>query len=167
LTVGCASYFLIATSDVRPPPQDCRHEAESVTFLVSGECGAAGQIVVHSPANECAIFVQGASAVGLPSAGRFDYFEGSKQVSLANHPWTLRGPPPAPDSPDPGGPEPRPDGGNGIDAGGAPVLTTHPTPETWICAHTVEQSQLKLTSEKLACHDSADRKACSPALTRL
>jgi hypothetical protein len=91
LALGCTSYFLIATSAPYEDPQDCRHEAESVTYQVGGDCGASGQIVVQSPANECVIFVQGAGALDLPSAGRFDPFEGTRQVVLGTSPWSLSG----------------------------------------------------------------------------
>jgi hypothetical protein len=95
------SYFLIATSapvDNYPPPtstftststspQSCWHSAESVSFHVTGTCGPEGDIVVTSPPNECAIMAQGAAAVGLPSAGRFD----SSSGGLTSSAWHLSG----------------------------------------------------------------------------
>jgi hypothetical protein len=100
------SYFLVATSaPVEDPittgtrtststftttsnsPQSCWHSAESVSFHVTGACGPEGDIVVSSPYNECAIMVQGAAAVGLPSAGRFDSASGG----LTSSTWHLSG----------------------------------------------------------------------------
>jgi hypothetical protein len=95
------SYFLIATSapvDPGPPStatwtststtlQSCWHTAESVSFHVTGTCGPEGDIVVSSPANECAIMALGAAALGLPSAGRFD----SSSGGLVSSAWHLSG----------------------------------------------------------------------------
>lgn len=97
------SYFLVATSQVQEPwststftststststaPQSCWHSAESLAFHVTGTCGPEGDIVVTSPPNECAIMVQGAAAVGLPSAGRFDSSSGGLGASA----WHLSG----------------------------------------------------------------------------
>ena len=99
------SYFLLATS--APPETEyqggsggwggsggsggsCYHAGESLRFHVTGTCGPEGDIVVSSPANECAIMVQGADAVGLPAAGRFDTSYGSA-VSLSSTAWSLSG----------------------------------------------------------------------------
>jgi hypothetical protein len=101
------SYFLVATSapveedpwltgtgtststftTTSNSPQSCWHSAESVSFHVTGTCGPEGDIVVSSPFNECAIMVQGAAAVGLPSAGRFDSASGG----LTSSAWHLSG----------------------------------------------------------------------------
>lgn len=87
------SYFLIATS--RPPErvdarmQICVHPEEALTFQVSGTCGPAGTITVRSPVDECLIMVEGAAAVGLPAAGHFTDFSGSRRVSLLTYHWTL------------------------------------------------------------------------------
>jgi hypothetical protein len=92
------SYFLIATSQTDPdvpptrtdPPSQCTHGDIRFSYLVTGSCGPAGQINLISPANECAVSLQGATALGLPSAGRFD-------SSGVNHPdpskggWSLAG----------------------------------------------------------------------------
>jgi len=102
------SYFLLATSaPVEPNRQggsggwggsggsggssgSCSHAGESLRFHVTGTCGPEGDIVVSSPANECAIMVQGAAAVGLPAAGRFDTSYGGT-VSLRSTAWHLSG----------------------------------------------------------------------------
>jgi hypothetical protein len=91
------SYFLIASGEYDDPPggipasgQACNHLDLKASYRVSGSCGPAGQIVIVSPANECALSVQGAAEVGLPSAGRFDS-GGSSGVSLSNGGWSLAG----------------------------------------------------------------------------
>jgi len=104
------SYLLVATSYV--PPDDCsggagcgghggsggltdvcHHLDESVPFHVTGTCGPAGDIVVTSTADECIIVVQGAGAVGIPPAGRFEARE-HQVVDLILDVWTLSGYPP-------------------------------------------------------------------------
>jgi hypothetical protein len=97
------SYLLIATSYVPPEncgsgggcggtggSQVCEHLSETATFRVSGACGPEGDVVVSSAAGECGITVQGAGAVGLPSAGRFETRE-HRAVSLSQDVWTLSG----------------------------------------------------------------------------
>ena len=99
------SYFLLATS--APPEYEyqggsggsgvsngaegpCYHTSQSLRFHVTGTCGPEGDIVVSSPTDECAIMVQGAAAVGLPAAGRFDTSYGGT-VSLSSTAWSLSG----------------------------------------------------------------------------
>lgn len=92
------SYFLIATSqEYQPthtePGSQCRHPELTVSYLVTGSCGPAGPITLLSPANECAISVQGAAVLGLPSAGRFDSSNTSDTSNSdpANGRWNLAG----------------------------------------------------------------------------
>jgi hypothetical protein len=90
------TYFLVATSAPYEPSraQSCTHVAQSVAFHVAGTCGPEGDITVTSQVDDCAIAVQGASSVGLPSAGRFDSTSsqsGSQSVSLSQSNWTLSG----------------------------------------------------------------------------
>jgi hypothetical protein len=86
------SYFLVATSQVQPDyaGEHCYHVGETLTYQVTGTCGSPGVITVTSPADECAIAVRGAGAVGLPSAGRFSA-SADGTVSLAKSSWTLSG----------------------------------------------------------------------------
>jgi hypothetical protein len=89
------SYFLIATSYVEPtvPNQSgpaCEHRDFRVTYQVTGSCGPAGPIVMISPADECAIGIQGATDLGLPSAGRFTSTSDGK-FDLSKGGWTLAG----------------------------------------------------------------------------
>jgi len=85
-------YFLVATSAPYTPSshQSCTHQAQTVTFHVTGTCGPEGDITATSPANDCTIAIAGAAAVGLPSAGRFDG-DGADTVSLSQSAWTLSG----------------------------------------------------------------------------
>jgi hypothetical protein len=90
------SYFLVATSAPYEPSsvQTCTHANQSMTFHVTGTCGTEGDITVTSQVDDCAIAVQGASSVGLPSAGRFDSKSsqsGAQSVSLSQSSWTLSG----------------------------------------------------------------------------
>jgi hypothetical protein len=97
-TLLATSYFLIATSEVPPgePPEppitssgaQCAHAELRFSYVVTGSCGSAGTITVMSPVNECAITVQGAAPLGLPSAGRFD---SGYSVDLAKGRWSLAG----------------------------------------------------------------------------
>jgi hypothetical protein len=95
IVVAGTSYFLVATSyePTQPPmpnaPKPCYHATETLTFQVTGTCGPEGSITVTSPKDECAVAVTGASAVGLPSAGRFNTPD--EVVSLARSPWDLSG----------------------------------------------------------------------------
>lgn len=92
------SYFLIATSETDPnmppthtdPPSGCTHADIKIPYLVTGSCGPAGSIVLVSPANECAISLQGAAALGLPSAGRFDSSRGNNPDPSTGG-WSLAG----------------------------------------------------------------------------
>jgi hypothetical protein len=86
---------LIATSSYPPPhsgtsSQTCYHNGQALTFHVTGTCGAEGNITVRSETDDCAIAVQGAGAVGLPSAGRFDV-TGATSVSLSASTWKISG----------------------------------------------------------------------------
>jgi hypothetical protein len=96
IVLAGTSYFLVATSyePAQPPlpnaPKTCNHATETLTFQVTGTCGPEGSITVISPMDECAVAVTGASAVGLPSAGRFDGTDDGV-VSLARSPWSLSG----------------------------------------------------------------------------
>ena len=83
------SYLLIATSYDPPPPQVCLHERQDIRLLVQGNCGPPATITIVSHENECPIVVLNAAAAGLPSAGRFSDFDGSRTVSLRTHPWAL------------------------------------------------------------------------------
>jgi hypothetical protein len=127
LALVLTSYCLIATSEtyvVEPPqPQFCDHAMESITFQVGGDCGAAGRIVVMSPADECLVSVQGAAEVGLPSEGHFDSFAGTKSVNLSTSGWTLTG-----------------------------SLTGSPS-ETRSCVHTIQYHLGTIDSEQLVCTD--------------
>lgn len=92
------SYFLIATSETETtqppthtdPPSQCTHADMRIPYLVTGSCGPAGQIVLISPANECAVSLQGAAALGLPSAGRFDS-SGGNNPDPSKGGWSLAG----------------------------------------------------------------------------
>jgi len=99
LALGGTAYFLIATSAYQPPPpttpqnsgqQACYHAAQTLTFHVTGTCGAEGNITVMSDVDDCAIAVQGAGSVGLPSAGRFDVTSAGT-VSLSESAWKISG----------------------------------------------------------------------------
>jgi hypothetical protein len=120
------SYLLIATSQVPPEEcnggmcggsggsnqtQVCHHANEAVSFHVTGTCGPEGDIVATSAADECAITVQGASAVKLPPAGRFES-RTDAFVSLVQDAWTLSGYLPETAGPDAGPAQPvQPDAG--------------------------------------------------------
>jgi hypothetical protein len=83
------SYFLIATSQYEPESnQKCNHSSQTVAFHVTGTCGPEGDVTMTSFANDCAISVQGGSAVGLPSAGRYVYSQ-DHPASLTVDLWTL------------------------------------------------------------------------------
>ena len=101
------SYFLIATSPPYDPSQSqtCFHASQSVRYHVTGTCGPEGDIVVSSATDECAVAVQGAGAVGLPSAGRFAETSYST-VSLSSDAWTLSGYLPEAALPDAGAAQP-------------------------------------------------------------
>jgi hypothetical protein len=98
LALGGTAYFLIATSSYPPPSnvppnssqQACYHDDEALTFHVTGTCGPEGTITVMSEADDCAIAIQGAGAVGLPSAGRFDVTS-AQTVSLSESTWKVSG----------------------------------------------------------------------------
>jgi hypothetical protein len=98
LALGGTAYFLIATSSYPPPSnippnssqQACYHDDEALTFHVTGTCGAEGTITVMSEADDCAIAIEGAGAVGLPSAGRFDVTS-AQTVSLSESTWKASG----------------------------------------------------------------------------
>jgi len=98
LALGGTAYFLIATSSYPPPSttpqnsgqQTCYHAAETLIFHVTGTCGAEGNITVMSDVDDCAIAVQGAGSVGLPSAGRFDVTSAGT-VSLSESAWKISG----------------------------------------------------------------------------
>ena len=99
LALGGTAYFLIATSAYQPPPstvpqssnqQTCYHDDQALTFHVTGTCGAEGTITVMSEADDCAIAIQGAGAVSLPSAGRFDVTN-AQTVSLSESTWKVSG----------------------------------------------------------------------------
>lgn len=171
------SYFLVATSKYEPdsPGQHCYHASETQTFQVTGTCGPQGVIIVTSPADECAIAVRGAGAVGLPSAGRFST-SADDTVSLASSPWTLSGYLPE----GVGGTSAEPDAGTftvvrdaqaAPDLGSAPVgpgtggQTTvpgqHPTPALRSCSY---QPGTAITSS-LWC-DGGGTPSCGATLTR-
>ena len=106
LALGGTAYFLIATSAYQPPPsnanqQTCYHDHQALTFHVTGTCGSEGNITVMSEADDCAIAIQGAGAVGLPSAGRFDG-TGAETVSLSESAWKVSGYLPETTTADPG-----------------------------------------------------------------
>ncbi len=88
------SYFLIATSqtlpDEREPGDMCKHRDLEIAYQVTGSCGPAGQVVLISPAAECAISLQGAGELGLPSAGRFESNK-EEDSKPSKGQWTLAG----------------------------------------------------------------------------
>lgn len=96
LALGGTAYFLIATSSYPPPSnvssnqQTCYHNDQALTLHVTGTCGAEGTITVMSEADDCTIAIQGAGAVGLPSAGRFDVTD-AQTVSLSESTWKVSG----------------------------------------------------------------------------
>jgi hypothetical protein len=89
VALAATALVLIATTAPEQPPQVCLHPAVASTFAVSGSCGPAGDIVVESAADSCAIAVSGAAAVGLPAAGRFVSPPGEHPVTLLATPWTI------------------------------------------------------------------------------
>lgn len=118
------SYFLVATSQPATPPssgiQGCTHGAQSVRFEVTSSCGPTGVITVSSPQDECFITVEGAAAVGLPAAGRFDTAAGTQSVDLKKDPWTLSDYPPDPPTTEIPVPPATPDASPMRDAGAPP-----------------------------------------------
>jgi hypothetical protein len=89
------SYFLIATEYTEPvmpnsTGQICEHPNIRVTYQVTGSCGPAGPIVMISPKDECAIGIQGAADLGLPSAGRFTS-PNDNSFDLSKGRWTIDG----------------------------------------------------------------------------
>jgi hypothetical protein len=182
LALLATSFFLIATQryepDINQPVQDCFHTDESVSYHVTGTCGPEGDIVVSSAANECAINVRGAGAVGLPSAGRFDESNDSS-VSLSSSAWTLSGYLPEAALPD-GSVAAQPDAGiftvvrdAGADVGGGFTVTPgaggqagtvgqHPAPVVRTCTY----RQNKPNPPSLLCSGGA-LATCEAVLGRL
>jgi hypothetical protein len=77
------------TGDGGGPTSTCSTTAGSVTFQVTGSCGAPGQITVSTMPGLCVLEVVGGPAVGLPNTGSFSAAAAGTGYQIGSGNWSL------------------------------------------------------------------------------